>query len=69
LVAYLAEDTDPAELTFDEDEDVDGLDDGEIFFEVKTARFLAALDLDDGVSQQVRMHPRQPHHRHLSRPT
>lgn len=45
LVAYLAEDTDPAGLTFDEDEDIDGLDDGEIFVEVKTARFLAALDL------------------------
>jgi len=47
LVAYLAEDTDPDQVE-EEDEDPDDLDevdDAEIFVEVKTARFLAALDL------------------------
>jgi hypothetical protein len=45
LVAYLAEDINPAEIDVDEDEDVNHLDDAEIFVEVKTVRFLAALDL------------------------
>lgn len=44
LVTYLAQDEDPYE-DFDEDEDVDELDDAEIFVEVRAARFLAALDL------------------------
>ncbi|SPT51852.1 hypothetical protein [Actinomadura madurae] len=45
LIAYLAEDIDPAEIDVHEDEDVDELDDEEIFVEVKAGRFLAALDL------------------------
>lgn len=45
LAAYLAEDIDPAEIDVDEDEDVDQLDDEEIFVELKTGRFLAALGL------------------------
>ena len=45
LVAYLAEDIDPAEIDVDEDEDVDHLDDAEIFVEVETARFLAVMGL------------------------
>ncbi|MFG1851433.1 hypothetical protein ACGFJT_06290 [Actinomadura geliboluensis] len=45
LVAYLAADIDPAEIEVHEDEDVDELDDEEIFVEVKAGRFLAALDL------------------------
>ncbi|MEV0151779.1 MULTISPECIES: hypothetical protein [unclassified Nonomuraea] len=46
LLGYLAEDRDPWELDLDEEEeDVDVLDDGEVFVEVKTARFLEALDL------------------------
>ncbi|MDG4750289.1 hypothetical protein O7630_05015 [Micromonospora sp. WMMD718] len=47
LAVYLAEDLDPADidLDHDDDEDDEGLDDAEIFVEVKTARFLAALDL------------------------
>ncbi|MGW3346605.1 hypothetical protein ACWDA3_25100 [Nonomuraea rubra] len=44
LHAYLAEDIAPGEVEWDE-EDVDQLDDTEIFVEVKTARFLGALDL------------------------
>lgn len=44
LAAYLAEDLDPADMDLD-DADDDDLDDAEIFVEVKTARFLAALDL------------------------
>lgn len=45
LIAYLAEDVDPVEINVVDNEDVDHLDDAEIFVEVKTARFLAALDL------------------------
>ncbi|RVX45429.1 hypothetical protein EDD27_8222 [Nonomuraea polychroma] len=45
LAIYLAEDQDLAEIEFDEDEDVDDLDDGEILVEVKAARFLTALGL------------------------
>ncbi len=44
LVTYLAADIDPTELDHD-DEDDEGLDDADIFVEVKTARFLATLDL------------------------
>jgi hypothetical protein len=43
LRGYLAEDLDP-EVDLDEDE-AEELDDGEVFVEVKTRRFLAALDL------------------------
>ncbi len=42
LLAYLAEDEDPEAFEL---EDVDEIDGGEVFVEVKTARFLAALDL------------------------
>jgi hypothetical protein len=46
LAAYLAEDTEPPEL---DDDDLSGNgaspDDGEAFVEVKTARFLTAMDL------------------------
>ncbi|MCT9929554.1 hypothetical protein N5079_04890 [Planotetraspora sp. A-T 1434] len=45
LEAYLAEDIDPGEINADEDEDVDDLDDAEIFVEVKTGAFLGTLDL------------------------
>lgn len=46
LSTYLADDLDPAELELnDEDDRDDNLDDADIFVEVKTARFLAALDL------------------------
>lgn len=47
LRAFLAEDIDPADIDLDEDEDLDDedLDDEDIFVEVKTRRFLAALDL------------------------
>jgi hypothetical protein len=46
LAAYLAEDIDPDELDWDgEEENIDDLDDGEVFVEVKTARFLTALGL------------------------
>ena len=44
LAAYLAEDLDPTDIDLDDEDDND-LDDAEIFVEVKTARFLAALDL------------------------
>jgi hypothetical protein len=44
LTAYLAEDLDPADINLDDEDDYD-LDDAEIFVEVKTARFLTALDL------------------------
>jgi hypothetical protein len=44
LAAYLAEDRDPAEIDLDDEED-DELDDADVFVEVKTARFLAAIDL------------------------
>ncbi len=43
IETYLADDEDPGEIEYDED--VDGLDDAEIFVEVKTARFLNALGL------------------------
>jgi hypothetical protein len=43
LAAYLAADRDPADIDLDDEDD--DLDDAEIFVEVKTARFLAALDL------------------------
>lgn len=42
LAAYLAEDLNPADIDHDDDDDPD---DAEVFVEVKTARFLAALDL------------------------
>ncbi|KAB8196345.1 hypothetical protein FH608_006180 [Nonomuraea phyllanthi] len=45
LRAYLAEDIAPEDVEWDEEEDVDQLDDAEIFVEVKTVRFLGALDL------------------------
>jgi hypothetical protein len=45
LATCLAEDVDPAEIDLEEDEDVDELDDAEIFVEIKTARFLTLLDL------------------------
>ncbi|SDN87123.1 hypothetical protein [Lentzea jiangxiensis] len=45
LLQYLAEDEDPDAFEWDESEDVDEIDDGEVFVEVKTRRFLAALDL------------------------
>ncbi|WP_330272592.1 hypothetical protein OG205_37710 [Lentzea sp. NBC_00516] len=45
LLAFLAEDEDPNGFEWDESEDVDEIDDGEVFVEVKTRRFLAALDL------------------------
>jgi hypothetical protein len=45
LLAYLAGDADPDELDWNSEEDVDDLDDAEVFVEVKTARFLTALDL------------------------
>jgi hypothetical protein len=45
LSAFLAEDVDPADVPDDLDEDIDDLDDGEIFVEVKTVRFLSALGL------------------------
>lgn len=46
LAAYLAEDTEPPALD-DDDQPVDGAptDDGDVFVEVKTARFLTAMDL------------------------
>ncbi|SFR10293.1 hypothetical protein SAMN04488564_103362 [Lentzea waywayandensis] len=52
LLAFLAEDEDPNGFEWDESEDVDEIDDGEVFVEVKTRRFLAALDLPlpDGLS-------------------
>ncbi|MFD4642176.1 hypothetical protein ACFWN2_33055 [Lentzea sp. NPDC058436] len=45
LLAYLAEDENPDEFEWDESENVDEIDDGEVFVEVKTRRFLAALGL------------------------
>ncbi|MDX3656847.1 hypothetical protein PV646_05960 [Streptomyces sp. ID05-26A] len=45
LLAFLAEDEDPEAFEWDESEDVDEIDDGEVFVEVKTRRFLAALGL------------------------
>ncbi|WP_089953195.1 hypothetical protein [Lentzea xinjiangensis] len=45
LLAYLAADENPDGFEWDESEDVDEIDDGDVFVEVKTARFLAALDL------------------------
>ncbi|MET0135837.1 MAG: hypothetical protein ABW215_19830 [Kibdelosporangium sp.] len=56
VVSFLAEDEDPADLEWDEEEDVDELDDAEIFVEVKTARFLAVLNLPvpDGISDRER---------------
>jgi hypothetical protein len=45
LRTYLAQDLDPNDVDLDDDEDPDDLDDGEIFVEVKTGRFLAALNL------------------------
>lgn len=44
-VAYLAEDLDPADIDLDDEDDDDDLDDADIFVEIKTARFLAVLDL------------------------
>ncbi|GLY52829.1 hypothetical protein [Lentzea sp. NBRC 102530] len=45
LLQYLAEDEDPHGFEWDESEDVDEIDDGEVFVEVKTRRFLTALGL------------------------
>ncbi|MFD4674826.1 hypothetical protein ACFWNN_34230 [Lentzea sp. NPDC058450] len=45
LLQYLAEDEDPNGFEWDEGEDVDDIDDGEVFVEVKTKRFLTALGL------------------------
>ncbi|MFD5829019.1 hypothetical protein [Lentzea sp. NPDC060358] len=45
LLGFLAEDENPDEFEWDESEDVEEIDDAEVFVEVKTARFLAALDL------------------------
>lgn len=45
LLAYLAEDEDPEAFEWTESEDIDEIDDGEVFVEVKTRRFLAALGL------------------------
>ncbi|HEX7305567.1 hypothetical protein [Lentzea sp.] len=45
ILGFLAEDENPDEFEWDESEDIDEIDDGEVFVEVKTARFLAALDL------------------------
>jgi hypothetical protein len=45
ILGYLAEDEDPDDFEWDEAEDVDAIDGGEVFVEVKTARFLAALGL------------------------
>ncbi|WP_167972712.1 hypothetical protein [Lentzea indica] len=43
IVGYLAEDEDPDDFSWDED--VDEIDNAEVFVEVKTARFLGALGL------------------------
>jgi hypothetical protein len=45
LLGYLAEDEDPDDFEWDEGEDVDAIDGAEVFVEVKTAQFLAALGL------------------------
>ncbi|GAA3634443.1 hypothetical protein GCM10022267_21390 [Lentzea roselyniae] len=45
LLGYLAADENPDDFEWDEGEDVDAIDDAEVFVEVKTARFLAALGL------------------------
>jgi hypothetical protein len=45
LVAFLAQDLGPSEWPTDEDEDEDDLDDAEVFVEVKTGHFIAALGL------------------------
>ncbi|RAS69063.1 hypothetical protein C8D87_1021141 [Lentzea atacamensis] len=45
LLGYLAADENPDDVEWDEGEDVDAIDDAEVFVEVKTARFLAALGL------------------------
>ncbi|MEU7751210.1 hypothetical protein AB0B57_04070 [Micromonospora sp. NPDC049101] len=43
VAAHLAEDLDPADIDLDDDDD--DLDDADVFVEVRTARFLGALDL------------------------
>lgn len=53
LLGYLAEDGDPEGDDWDEDEDVDELDDEDIFVEAKTVRLLAALDLPTPDDLQV----------------
>lgn len=45
LLEFLASDENPDDFEWNEDEDVDMIDDGEVFVEVKTQRFLAALGL------------------------
>ncbi|SDF92366.1 hypothetical protein SAMN05216553_104198 [Lentzea fradiae] len=45
ILGFLAEDEDPDTFEWDESEDIDDIDDAEVFVEVKTARFLAALGL------------------------
>ncbi|NGY58343.1 hypothetical protein G7043_05265 [Lentzea sp. NEAU-D13] len=45
LLEFLASDENPDDFEWNEDEDVDAIDDGEVFVEVKTQRFLAALGL------------------------
>ena len=45
ILGFLASDENPDDFEWNEDEDVDMIDDGEVFVEVKTQRFLAALGL------------------------
>jgi hypothetical protein len=45
LATFLAEDLGPSGSPTDEDEDDDDLDDAEVFVEVKTGHFIAALGL------------------------
>ena len=45
IQGFLAEDEDPDSFEWDEEEDVDAIDVAEVFVEVKTARFLAAMGL------------------------
>jgi hypothetical protein len=47
LITFLAQDVDPEDDDLDDgdERDVDDLDDAEVFAEIKTARFVAALDL------------------------
>lgn len=45
ILGFLASDENPDDFEWNEDEDVDAIDDGEVFVEVKTQRFLAALGL------------------------
>lgn len=58
LVAYLAEDENPDDFEWDEEEDVDDLDPAEVFVEVKTARFIEALGLP--LPTELRRTPARP---------